>query len=172
MAKRRQAEQHAEIALARVEEERYVFETGVPVKFPFIRNTAKSPYFGDRFQQDIEPAGRYMLFRSRAVKPQDGWEAGVVTFKSPLVLLLNTDPDGPYYNETSWKARLQRIYGHAGKKLTRALLADGYDGIVTVTCPRQRGIECETREIVDLAVIGQPVLNPDDKRWRYLVAGR
>ena len=32
------------------------FAHGQPVTFTYVRNTEKAPYFGSRFQQDIEPA--------------------------------------------------------------------------------------------------------------------
>lgn len=129
------------------------FETGVPVEFDFVRNRQPSQFFGSEYQQDIEPAGRFMLFRGHyaAKTPPSGWEYGHVAFESPLVLPLNTDPDAPIYNATSWKAMLFQAYGKTGRALSQALLRDGYDVIVTVGLDA-RGRPVDTREIVDLRV--------------------
>lgn len=136
-----------ELAPVVLDEYDALFATGLPVSFRFVRSTEKSPYFGDRYQQHIEPAGRYMLHSldGRAVR---GWESGVVTFQSPLVIAFNAGRDGVMYDETSWKARLHRIYGVAGLALSRKIRKDGYDGIVTVAL--QDGEPGDTREIVDL----------------------
>lgn len=123
------------------------FATGQPVTFAFVRSTEKSPNFGARYQQDIEPAGRYMLHSPHT--PPPGWERGTVTFKSPLVLAFH--PDEIAYDAQSWKARLQQIYGKRGIALSRALKRDGYDGIVTVAL--ENGRPADTREIIDLTQI-------------------
>ena len=98
---------------------------------------------GSTYQQDIEPAGRYLLHRTdMESEPAHGWEVGEITFKHPLVLSFNTSGQIAY-DATSWKARLENHYGLVGKALTQALIRDGYDGIVTV-------LGNETHEIVDL----------------------
>lgn len=148
MAERaRQLEKNPALPLAAIEEDGFRFQTGVPVTFPFIRNTEPSPYLGAEYQQDIEPAGRYMLLQGSAGGPETpGWERGTVTFKSPLVIAFNTDPDPPrLYNETSWKQVLADHFGLRGDALSRALMAQGYDGIVTVSVR-----PAHTKEIVDL----------------------
>jgi GNAT superfamily N-acetyltransferase len=114
-----------------------------------MRNTEKShkPGKTDQFQQKIEPAGRYLLHDSiksgKEGKLSAGWESGSVTFKSPLVLRVNTSDDA-IYDDNSWKKRLSAHYGgKVGKKLSEAVVKDGYDGIVTVD-------KYGTSEIVDL----------------------
>lgn len=140
------------LAYARVTEEGHRFETSVPVTFPFMRNTARALHFGSRFQQDVEPAGRYMLLRNKlSSSGLPGWTEGTITFHKPLVLAFNTNPDGGY-DSTSWKAQLQRAYGRRGTTLSKALLADGFDGIVTVQLD-SRGRPMHTKEIVDLSVL-------------------
>jgi ribosomal protein S18 acetylase RimI-like enzyme len=80
------------------------------------------------------------------------WETGTVTFDNPLVLAFNTGAG--HYDENSWKAHLADYYhGLTGLGLTRALLSDGYDGIVTVETVRGQSY---TSEIVDLC----PAKNP------------
>lgn len=126
------------------------FETGHPVAVHYVRNTASAPkpFSKDRFQQKIEPHGRYLLHHPNPGKLPEGWERGKVTFRNPLVLAFNTHDDGPAYDETSWKARLRSVYKAKGAALSRKLAAAGHDGIVTVLT--RRGRSPETSEIVDL----------------------
>jgi len=124
------------------------FATGEPVTFRYVRNTEKSPNFGGRYQQDIEPAGRYLLHNPDPGDLPPRWMTGKVTLHSPLVLAFSTGGAGGY-DDHNWKARLVSWYGRKGHALTRKILEDGYDGIVTVGTDRSgRGIE--TREIVVL----------------------
>jgi hypothetical protein len=110
----------------------------------YVRNTQKSPpaQLGDKYQQRIEPAGRYLLHTSEPSLAK-GWENGTVRFKNPLVLYFNLG-DG-LYDEQSWKKQLERHYKKRGKALSRAIVADGYDGVITVDKAAR-----DTREIVDL----------------------
>lgn len=134
------------LPFAVVDEHGVYFETGVPVKFRYVRNTERAPRpgFVDTFQQKLEPFGRFMLHVPNPEKRPRGWETGTVRFESPLVLFFNTHP-GAYYDSGSWKAQLNQHYRKRGMALTRALLEQGYDGIVTVMPDAD-----ETREIVDL----------------------
>ena len=120
------------------------FKTGVPVTFPFIRNTEKSPLLGKTFGQDIEPHGRYLLHNYDPKRePPRGWQTGTITFRSPLVIALSGDPD-KIYGPKGWKARLRDATGKRGAALSRQL-AKTYDGIVTVD---HTGA---TSEIIDLS---------------------
>lgn len=125
------------------------FETGRPVEFRYVRNTERAGYFGARFQQDIEPAGMYLLHNPDPGDLQRNWKAGTARLKHPLVLCFNSTP-GNTYDGGSWKAQLYRAYGKKRARLTTALLADGYDGIVTVWLDED-GSPMDTREIVLLA---------------------
>jgi hypothetical protein len=124
------------------------FATGKPVTFEFMRGTTPAQNFGSRFQQDIEPAGRYMIQReSGDLLP--GWESGTVTFHNPLVVPFNWEPFGGY-DDKSWKVNLsQKFKGKKGKSLSKAIAKAGYDGIVTVSLGPD-GKPYDTREIVDL----------------------
>lgn len=127
-----------------------IFETGRPVTFEYQRRTAAAPKpdTDDRFLQNIEPAGRYMLERS--TKPAEeladlGVEVGTVTFENPLVI----EEGGGYHEADNWKRRLSEQYdGQTGKALSSALLDDGFDAVVTIG---KYGVS----EIVDLTVVGQ-----------------
>tara|TARA_Y100000034_G_C6811285_1_gene364593 strand:- start:239 stop:709 length:471 start_codon:yes stop_codon:yes gene_type:complete len=138
-----------------VRENGVTFQTGTPVTFEFMRNTEKSPNFGSKYGQDIEPAGRYMLHNTSNTTPEQkeylnksGWETGIITFNNPLVVDLSSDRDESglmqnIYGEKGWKQRLANQYKATGKELTNRIKQDGHDGIVTVS-------GYDTREIVDL----------------------
>ncbi len=132
------------------------FETGVPVEFRYIRNNQPAPGIGSKYQQDIEPAGRYLIHNEEP-GPEDylkelerrGWEFGTHRFESPLVMAFNVNNEA-YYDENSWKAVLSRKFGgFKGEALTRAIVGQGYDGIVTVRL-NERGEPLYVSEIVDL----------------------
>jgi hypothetical protein len=84
-------------------------------------------YYGSRYGQNIEPAGEYMSMDTMQGKYKiDGYEYGTIQFKKPLVLEhINTSDKG-------WKKTVSDMYGGlTGKALTKALVKDGYDAIVT-----------------------------------------
>lgn len=118
------------------------FKTGSPVTFTYMRNPEKAPNMGSRFGQDIEPAGFYVLAADNDSIAESakasGWIVGSMAFSKPLVLTWGGyGPDG-------WKQQLSNACGGRKKgSLTRFLLSQGFDGIVTV----MRG---ETSEIVSL----------------------
>lgn len=94
----------------------------------YVRNpNAGTANYGRTYGQNLEPAGEYMnMDTSQGKYKIDGWEYGTIQFKKPLVLEhINT-------GETGWKKTLSEMYGGlTGKRLTRALIKDGYDAIVT-----------------------------------------
>lgn len=154
-----------DLALAAVIEQGVRFETGAPVTFRYLRNTEKAPFMGSRFGQDIEPAGRYLLHNETPGQIAPTWESGVITFQKPLVLKLSLD--GDIYGPTGWKARLRDAYGATGADLSRRLLAEGWDGIVTVSefVDAQGRVHMDTREIVDLASAGRSKNPPIGAPW-------
>lgn len=142
-----------DILTTAVTEQGIVFRHGEPVSFRYVRNNNPAPDMGALFQQDIEPAGRYLIHNEDpGERPlAEGWEVGEVTLRNPLVIPFNSDPNPPrYYNETSWKAALHQEYGCTGQDLARALLAAGHDGVVTVMLSPD-GVPYGTREIVQLS---------------------
>ena len=134
------------LPFAKADEYGVHFETGMPVTFKYVRNTQGAPKAGiiDKYQQRIEPRGRYMLHNPDPGDLPPGWEAGTVHFHNPLVILFNTRRGG-YYDSESWKMKLHKHYRRQGAALTRALIADDYDGVVTVMPGTG-----DTREIVEL----------------------
>ena len=139
----------ADIVLARAVTAGRVFETGRPVAFPFVHNAEPAPRLRrggrDQFQQRVEPAGFYVIVDEDPSGPlARGWVRGVASFKSPIVLAWNAGSGG--YDELSWKARLSAHYGgRRGAALSRALLRDGHDAVVTVDAGGQ------VSEVVDLS---------------------
>lgn len=130
------------------------FRTGEPVDFPYVRMVQDTPFMGETFQQHIDPAGRYMSYNETGEETpleSDRIKAtyGEASFSNPLVLWFNTGEEFGY-NEHSWKARLHDHYGKAGKALSKAIIKDGYDGIITI----RRDTDPPTvSEIVDLRPI-------------------
>lgn len=139
---------------SKVTENDFQFETGRPIEFPYIRRTVKFPNFGKRFQQHIEPHGRYMVLHNKAIPVLPDQESGNVKFENPLVIRFNSGENNIAYDKQSWKARLSRAYGHKkGKDLSIAIRLSGYDGIVTVVDHNGQNY---VSEIVDLRDV-----NPD-----------
>jgi hypothetical protein len=106
-------------------------QTGKPVTFNFIHNTESAtgifgkPKKGDRFGRDLEPSARFVSVTSEkgAKEAPEGYISGVLTFNNPLVVT----SEG-----VSWKKEMSKKYGgKTGKKLSLAIIADGYDGIIT-----------------------------------------
>lgn len=90
--------------------------------YPYTRNNngvrVHSP---QGYGQDVEPWGRYMNPGHGPGDLSQGWERGYVSFDNPLHL-----------DEDNWKQNLSQQYGGAtGQALSDALLAEGYDGIMT-----------------------------------------
>jgi hypothetical protein len=118
----------------------HLYVQGDPYQFDYARNTEKAPRT-QGFGQDIEPHGRYLTAHHPHGNYGDRWEFGTHTFSQPLHMSFG----GNYGTESNWKNRLSAQYdGKKGKPLSRALLKDGYDGIVTHD-------EDGPREIVDLS---------------------
>ena len=110
--------------------------TGTPIKVPFIRNLGKTPHYGSRFGQDIEPHGTYITPMDRVHEPHEltahkngkpTQESGEVHFKNPLVI--RSDDNDP---TVGWKKRLQAHYNKKGRSLSKAIIKHGHDGIITV----------------------------------------
>ena len=111
-----------------------VLKTGVPVSVPYLRNLSsatklhgkpnkESPY--DRW---YEPSGEYLTPMDSEPEPQEGFKTGTIQFENPIVLHA-----GEYGEDSSWKKSLSERYGGlVGKRLSQAIIDDGYDAIFTV----------------------------------------
>ena len=113
------------------------------MKIAYMKNKGKTDYFGSRYGQNIEPAGEYMILDDMYKERPDkymlpDYEYGFITFKHPLILdFIDTTDKG-------WKRTLSNMYGGKIKKnLSKAIMKDGYDAIVTIS---DYGVE----EIVNL----------------------
>lgn len=88
------------------------------------QNTQK---YGNTYGQDIEPAGEYMSMDTlKGQYKVPNAEYGTIKFEKPLVVEhKNTGPTG-------WKKDLSEKYkGLTGKRLSNAIMKDGYDAIMT-----------------------------------------
>ena len=123
--------------------------------FTYIRNTksAKKNFkhiSKERFGQHIEPHGRYMNATTldHAEKAHKDFETGTHIFQNPLYI----DWGGGYEDKTNWKHVLHQKYKKKGKALSKAIVKDGYDGIVTVG---YHNGQPHTSEAVDLTMFKQ-----------------
>lgn len=148
----------SELLLTSITEHGRLFETGVPVKMPFYRNTESSRRHGIALQRggldlglSLEPAGRYMLHRSpRYRQGIPNLVTGTVVFQSPIVIEHRST------GSTGWKGRLSKAFGgKSGLRLSRAIVKAGYDGIVTVDSYSRDPNQRYTSEIVDLTFLAR-----------------
>ena len=103
-------------------------QTGEPITFNFVHNTdSATAMFGipdkdSPFDRGYEPSGQYVSIVNDEFTPfSETQQTGTITLNNPLVV----DLEG-------WKQRLSEQYnGLTGKELSKAVIADGYDGIVT-----------------------------------------
>ena len=108
-----------------------LLKAGQPAAFYFSRNTISSKTYniqGVDVGRNLEPSGEYMNldFAHPLTKPSDQWETGCIVFNNPLYLEhKSTDSKG-------WKKDLSELFQKkTGRKLTTALNAASYDGVVT-----------------------------------------
>ena len=127
------------------------FKTGVPVSFDFSHNTASAtaifgkPKKDAPYDRGIEPSGRYVsqVKDASKVDTSSGIMSGTLSFKNPLVLNVDT-----------WKRDLFNHYKKRGKALSKALIADGYDGVVTIEHDSNPA-RSSTSEILDLTTFDE-----------------
>jgi len=127
------------------------FKTGVPVSFDFSHNTASAtaifgkPKKDAPYDRGIEPSGRYVsqVKDASKVDTSNGIMSGTLTFKNPLVLNVDT-----------WKKDLFNHYKKRGKSLSKALISDGYDGVVTIDHDSNPA-RSSTSEILDLTTFDE-----------------
>lgn len=139
-------------------------ETGKPVSFYFSHNTESAtglfgiPDKDSQYGRGYEPSARYVsiLSKKRSEDVANNWPGyvgGKLTFNNPLVI----PNDG-----LQWKQTLSDSYdGKTGKALSKALIADGYDGVITTE-------ENHITETIDLTTF-------DESKAKYSrsgVAGR
>ena len=100
--------------------------------FYYLRNKKKAPYLGSRFGQDIEPKGKYISIMSKKeienfmeylpVELRKNYETGKIAFCNPF-----------FIEHDDWKLKLSKVYGNKkGRRLTLAIIRDGYDSIITL----------------------------------------
>lgn len=106
-------------------------ETGTPVSFNFVHNPDSATKRFGKPKKDApygryyEPSGRYVTLVSE--KGRNSAPDNMVTGELVLVNPLVVDNDN-----LKWKETLSRRYGgKRGKELSKAVIADGYDGVIT-----------------------------------------
>lgn len=127
------------------------FKTGESVTFWYVHNPQSAtkllgkPKKGDRYLRDFEPSAKYVTPLDREPEDrQDGYEYGQLTFNNPLVI----ENDG-----MGWKPQLSKAFGgKTGKRLSAAVIAAGYDGIVTVDQTRGGKYATETIDLTSFDV--------------------
>ena len=156
-----------------IEEDGVYFETGVPVTFDFVHNTESAtgmfgiPDENSKFGRGFEPSGKFVTRvkdKNKALN-LDTLESGTITFQNPLVIL---------NDNLEWKKKLSSNYGGLkGKELSKAIIADGFDGIVTVD-ESSNGTTKYVSEIVDFTSFDESkalyqkeetVKTPEFKSW-------
>lgn len=87
------------------------------------KNMEPAPYMGERYGQDIEPSGTYVIC-GHVYLPR--WCIGRAELRNPLFVNVT--------NETlvSWKSDLAQKYRAKKKRLTAKLQALRYDSIITI----------------------------------------
>ncbi len=91
-----------------------------------LKNTQKAPNMGKLYGQDVEPAGLYAVIKRDSYFDQfPNYKTVLFETKKPLIVTIN---DG---NIIKWKYDLSEKYKAKGKALTKKLLKDGYDCIIT-----------------------------------------
>ena len=120
-------------------------KTGDSVQFNYRHNTESAtgmlgiPDKNSPYGRGYEPSGKFISIDGRGKSSQelDGHEYGRIKFKNPLVV------DN---NSLQWKKTLSDEYnGLTGKELSKAIIADGHDAIITTEGDRY------ISEIVDLS---------------------
>jgi hypothetical protein len=121
-------------------------ETGKAVTLRYYRNTVKAPNMGTRFGQHLEPHGRYLGHLTHSLPLPSQYEAGIVTFRNPLVVPYETRefPMNHDVDSWGWKSFLAHTYKKRGKALSRHLQRRGHDAVIAMYHPD------DVAEIVDL----------------------
>ena len=89
-----------------------------------IHNKEKAPKLGNEYGQEVEPAGYFCLQKGSPVL-LDNWEQKKIVLKNPIIVNVSKDL-------IKWKYTISDKYKLKGKKLTKKLQNNGFDGIITL----------------------------------------
>jgi hypothetical protein len=125
------------------------FETGEPVTFNYIHNTESAtkifgkPKKDSPYDRGFEPSGRYVIqVDTLPDNLPPHMDSGELTFNNPLVV-----------EGENWKRNLSEAFGNKrGKALSKAIIAAGYDGVVTIADAKQGKY---VSEILDLTTFDE-----------------
>ena len=93
-----------------------------PIKIDIVKNPEKAPSMGAKFGQDVEPTGTYVTKSSRI---PNGWVGGTAILQNPLFVNVNQD------NLIQYKRDLAQQYKAKGNALTKKLMSNGHDALIT-----------------------------------------
>jgi hypothetical protein len=93
------------------------------LELDIARNPEKAPFLGDKFGQTVEPSGIFVIQKNNYTPK--GWLNGKALLQKPLFISLEN-------GLTQWKFDLAKKYKAKKNKLTKKLMDEGYDSIVTV----------------------------------------
>jgi hypothetical protein len=91
-----------------------------------MKNMEAAEYHGSEFGQDVEPKGTYVLEWDRNIKLFPGWIGGMANLTKPLYIDLDE-----YNNPIDYKMDLSTKFKAKGANLTKKLMSQGYDSIIT-----------------------------------------
>ena len=101
-------------------------ELNEQLELPIMKNMEPAPNMGSRFGQDVEPAGTYVSHFEKGNNPNaPNHKYGKALIKKPLFIDVNDDTLIQYKRELADK------YKAKGKTLTKKLMNQGYDALIT-----------------------------------------
>ena len=96
-------------------------------KFTLLHNNDKAPYLGSLYGQDVEPTGFFAIIKhNNDLDSLPNYDTYVFYSKKQLYIPIESD------NYISWKNELSKKYKAKKSALTKKLLAEGYDILITV----------------------------------------
>jgi hypothetical protein len=111
-------------------------------------NKEASPNMGSTYGQDVEPAGYYAIIsHNPALASNPNYETVKANIKRPLIIDVSED-------RTGWKRDLAKKYKAKKSLLSKKLMQDGYDSIITTDS------DGDTGEII---ILNTDILEPIKK---------
>lgn len=101
------------------------YNKNIPIEIEIIKNPEPAPYMGNRFGQDVEVSGTYVLEKEYDIIPS-GWLSGKAYLYQPLYI--NVDEN----TLVSYKYELSKKYKAKKTILTKKLMSKGYDCLITI----------------------------------------
>ena len=104
-----------------------LLDTDTSKKFTLLHNTDKAPYMGSLYGQDVEPTGFFAVIKNNnTFDSLPNYDTYVFYSQKQLYIPIESD------NYISWKNELSKKYKAKKSALTKKLVAEGYDILITV----------------------------------------